>query len=240
MIRSNSRTGSRHALGARTATASDRPRGHSLLRRWLLRLTLLALVGVGIASQRHALLAGVGSLSRLSPAWFAAAILAEVISFAALAEVQRRLLAAGGIRIGLVTMLSLGYASGAMSASLPGGSALGTRYTYRQLTKRGATPAMAARSIVAWGIAALYLLIAVEITSLVRRSLPNRLWRRVHYASFPIFALATIHGVARDGLPNHVRRDGARQCRHVRRVDHSDPTRSRDRGLRSQCRPACR
>jgi len=48
---------------------------------------------------------------------------------------------------------------------------------------------------VAWGIAAFYLLIAVEITSLLRRSLPNRLWRRVHYASFPLFALATIHGV---------------------------------------------
>ena len=48
---------------------------------------------------------------------------------------------------------------------------------------------------VAWGIAALYLLAAVEITSLLRRYLPNRLWRRVHYASFPLFALATLHGV---------------------------------------------
>jgi putative heme transporter len=201
MIRSSFRAGSRHAVGTRTAATSDRPRGHSPLRRWLLRLTLLALVGAGIGSQRHALLAGVGSLRRLSPVWFAVAILAEVISFAALAEVQRRLLAAGGIRIGRGTMVLLGYASGAVSASLPAGSALGTRYTYRQLTKRGAAPALAARSIVAWGIAALYLLIAVEITSLVRRSLPNRLWRRVHYASFPIFALATIHGVAAGRTP---------------------------------------
>jgi len=48
-------------------------------------------------------------------------------------------------------MVLLGYASGAMSASLPAGSALGTRYTYRQLTKRGAAPALAARSIVATG-----------------------------------------------------------------------------------------
>ena len=48
---------------------------------------------------------------------------------------------------------------------------------------------------VAWGIAAFYLLAAVEITSLLRKSLPNQLWRRVHYASFPLFALATIHGV---------------------------------------------
>ncbi|HYV60121.1 MAG TPA: ferric reductase-like transmembrane domain-containing protein [Acidimicrobiia bacterium] len=48
---------------------------------------------------------------------------------------------------------------------------------------------------VAWGIVALYLLVAVEITSLLRRSLPNRFWRRVHYASFPLFAVATIHGL---------------------------------------------
>ncbi|HMF04322.1 MAG TPA: ferric reductase-like transmembrane domain-containing protein, partial [Acidimicrobiia bacterium] len=48
---------------------------------------------------------------------------------------------------------------------------------------------------VAWGIAALYLMVAVGITSLLRRALPNRLWRRVHYASFPLFAVATIHGL---------------------------------------------
>ncbi len=48
---------------------------------------------------------------------------------------------------------------------------------------------------VAWGIAAFYLLAAVEITSLLRTSLPIKVWRRVHYASFPLFVLATIHGV---------------------------------------------
>ncbi len=48
---------------------------------------------------------------------------------------------------------------------------------------------------VAWGIAAFYLLAAVELTSLLRKSLPNPLWRRVHYATVPLFALATIHGV---------------------------------------------
>ena len=48
---------------------------------------------------------------------------------------------------------------------------------------------------VAWGIVAFYLLAAVEVTSLLRRRMPNRIWRRVHYASFPLFAAATIHGV---------------------------------------------
>jgi len=46
---------------------------------------------------------------------------------------------------------------------------------------------------VAWGIVAIYLLIAVEFTSLARRYLPRRLWRRVHVLSLPLFALATVH-----------------------------------------------
>src|SRR5580700_1809709 len=34
---------------------------------------------------------------------------------------------------------------------------------------------------VAWGVASLYLLAAVELTSLVRRHLSHRLWKRVHF-----------------------------------------------------------
>jgi DMSO/TMAO reductase YedYZ heme-binding membrane subunit len=48
---------------------------------------------------------------------------------------------------------------------------------------------------VTWGIVGLYLLLAVEITSLARRRLPRRVWRRVHALSFPTFALATVHAL---------------------------------------------
>jgi hypothetical protein len=47
---------------------------------------------------------------------------------------------------------------------------------------------------VAWGVVALYLLLAIELTSLAQRKLPRRLWRRVHATSFVLFVLATIHG----------------------------------------------
>jgi hypothetical protein len=49
---------------------------------------------------------------------------------------------------------------------------------------------------VAWGVASLYLLAAVELTSLVRRHLPRALWRRVHVLSFPLFVSATAHGLS--------------------------------------------
>jgi len=46
---------------------------------------------------------------------------------------------------------------------------------------------------VAFGIVSLYLLVAIETTSLLRQHLPRRLWRQVHFASFPLFAVSTIH-----------------------------------------------
>jgi DMSO/TMAO reductase YedYZ heme-binding membrane subunit len=46
---------------------------------------------------------------------------------------------------------------------------------------------------VAWGIVGLYLLLAIEATSLARRRIPTKLWRRVHHASFILYATATMH-----------------------------------------------
>jgi DMSO/TMAO reductase YedYZ heme-binding membrane subunit len=49
---------------------------------------------------------------------------------------------------------------------------------------------------VSWGIASFYLLVAVELTSLARRRLPHRLWRRIHLLSFPLFVTSTVHGLS--------------------------------------------
>ena len=46
---------------------------------------------------------------------------------------------------------------------------------------------------VAYGIIGFYLLAAVELTSLARKSIPNALWRRVHYLSFPLYLVTTVH-----------------------------------------------
>jgi predicted ferric reductase len=47
----------------------------------------------------------------------------------------------------------------------------------------------------AWGIAAFYLLLAVEVTSLAMRKLPRKLWRAVHLTSFGVFAATAVHAV---------------------------------------------
>ncbi|MEV0375622.1 2Fe-2S iron-sulfur cluster-binding protein [Streptomyces sp. NPDC050636] len=47
----------------------------------------------------------------------------------------------------------------------------------------------------AWGVAAVYLLVAIQITSLLRSRLPQRLWRHVHRSSFAVFVLVTLHAL---------------------------------------------
>lgn len=47
----------------------------------------------------------------------------------------------------------------------------------------------------ALGIAATYLVIAVQVTFEQRRRIGLRLWKRLHQASFAVFALATAHGI---------------------------------------------
>lgn len=48
---------------------------------------------------------------------------------------------------------------------------------------------------VAFGIVGLYLLLAIEITSLLMRRLPRRLWRFVHMGSFVLAFMGTVHGL---------------------------------------------
>jgi hypothetical protein len=47
---------------------------------------------------------------------------------------------------------------------------------------------------VAWGIAATFLLVAVEVTSWLMKHLPRRVWHGVHLCSFGLFFAASVHG----------------------------------------------
>jgi len=49
---------------------------------------------------------------------------------------------------------------------------------------------------VAFGVVGMYLLVAVEVSSLAKRWLPNGLWRWVHRSSFVLYFVATYHGIA--------------------------------------------
>ena len=46
---------------------------------------------------------------------------------------------------------------------------------------------------VAWGIVAMYLLITVEVTSLLRKRLSERVWHTIHRSSLVAYLLSTAH-----------------------------------------------
>jgi predicted ferric reductase len=49
---------------------------------------------------------------------------------------------------------------------------------------------------VAFGVLAFWMLAAVQVTSLAMRRLPRRVWKWIHFSSYALFWLATVHGIA--------------------------------------------
>jgi len=117
-------------------------------RQWTVsRPAAKAMVIVAVAAiavwQHKALASGATRLGTVSPSFVAAALLAELVSFLALAEVQHRLLQAGNAPVDRRSLVAIDLASGAIGATVPVGFAFSTVYTYRQFTRRGARPAVA-------------------------------------------------------------------------------------------------
>lgn len=46
---------------------------------------------------------------------------------------------------------------------------------------------------VSWGVVGLYLLLAIELTSLVRNRIPKRFWKGIHLTSYGLYVIATVH-----------------------------------------------
>jgi uncharacterized membrane protein YbhN (UPF0104 family) len=113
---------------------------------------------IAVASQRHSLLSALQRLGRLSPAWLAVAVAAEIVSFMAAAELQHHLLVGTGTRVDRLSLVALSYSGTAMSAILPAGPAVSGRYMYRTLLRRGSSAAAAA-----WVLAAAAVLSLVSL-----------------------------------------------------------------------------
>lgn len=47
---------------------------------------------------------------------------------------------------------------------------------------------------VAWGIVAMYLLVAVQASSMVMKRIPRKLWRWIHLSSYGLVAAGVVHG----------------------------------------------
>ena len=113
---------------------------------------LAAVTAAGWA-ERTTVTASFTLLAHLHWLWIPAALLLESASMAAFAIMLRRLLAAGGARVGVRPMLATAYAANAVSVSVPlAGPALATAFTFRRFTRQGADAPLASWSLLAGGV----------------------------------------------------------------------------------------
>jgi pimeloyl-ACP methyl ester carboxylesterase len=113
----------------------------------------LAAVTVAGVAERTAVAASFTVLVHLQWLWIPAAVGLETASMAAFAIMLRRLLAAGGARVGVRPMLATAYAANAVSVSVPlAGPALATAFTFRRFTRQGADAPVAGWSLLAGGV----------------------------------------------------------------------------------------
>lgn len=125
-------------------------------RRWP-RAVFSVLVATGIATvvvlSWPTIVAALGTVKSVHFMWLVVAAAVEVLSVLGTAELQRVMLAvAGAPRPGLIDHLGTTYVAAAVSGSLPGGPALATAYTYRQLRTRGVTRAHTGWTLTASGV----------------------------------------------------------------------------------------
>ncbi len=114
-------------------------------RRTILTVVVLAAVALTVqvlVNSSGELLAAADDLTRVSPWWLVAAVLAELLSYGCLAAAQQRLLTAGGVQVGLVPLTGLAIAAQAGANCLPGGVAVSTAVAFRRLSRRGVPPAL--------------------------------------------------------------------------------------------------
>ena len=113
---------------------------------------LAAVTAVGLA-ERTVVAASVTVLAHLRWLWIPAALLLETASMGAFAIMLRKLLAAGGARVGVRPMLATAYAANAVSVSVPlAGPVLATAFTFRRFTRQGVDGPLAGWSLLAGGV----------------------------------------------------------------------------------------
>jgi hypothetical protein len=88
-------------------------------------------------------------LSHLRWVWVVVALAAEAVSYLAYASLQRRLLAAGQIRIPMLPMYGISLASNAIQNSLPGGIVFYAAYVFRQYRRFGADEILSGWTLIA-------------------------------------------------------------------------------------------
>jgi putative heme transporter len=122
------------------------------IARYVLGLAALGVALWAISGKTGELEGATNYLTHIHWAWVALAIGAEIVSYVAMASVQRRLLAAGDVRTGMVAMTGLSIGGAAIQYSLPAGTLFCFAWAFRQYRRRGADDLLAGWTILAFNM----------------------------------------------------------------------------------------
>jgi putative heme transporter len=146
---------------AKAASAPPRrgpatPGRHRRLKAAVRAVTVGAiLVGAGFAvyAERATVASGLRAFTHADLRWVLAGFVAESVSMAAFALLQRRLLLAAGARLTFGSLMAIAYSSTAISLAVPvAGSGLATAYCHQRYQAGGADPAKAGIALVIAGV----------------------------------------------------------------------------------------
>ncbi len=180
-------------------------------RSWLRRAVAVALLAGALAAavgKRHQLAEASHLLGHLDWTWLAAAIAVQAASMVVFARLQRWLLRAGQVEIGLVPMVEITLAGNAMSTSLPGGVAWAAGWAFGQLRRRGADRVLAGWVILVAGALssfALFLVVAggIELAG-SKGPMAGLRWEAAGLAAIPVVAAIAAVAIHRSsGVRRH-------------------------------------
>jgi uncharacterized protein (TIRG00374 family) len=116
--------------------------------RFVTGILLGGLALYALNGDRDELVGASSLLGRMRLDWLLVAVLAEVVSLLSFATLQRRLLAAGGVRVTLGSMTSISLAALTIASSVPAGPAISSIFVFRQYRRRHADDAHAGWTII--------------------------------------------------------------------------------------------
>ncbi len=121
----------------------------------ILWVVLVAVVAIYVVNDRRSELTGISSIfSHLNLELLIPALILEGASMAAYAQLQRSMLAAGGVQSGFWRMLSIFLASNTINSVVPGGPAFASVYSYRRFRDVGASEGLSGWAVLAANVLA--------------------------------------------------------------------------------------
>ena len=174
------------------------------MRSWLKRALAVVLLGVAAYEaylRRAEVSQALEMYDRLQLSYLALAIVLEAGSMVVFARLQRWLLQAGGVNIGLGEMVEITLAGNALGTSLPGGAAWAATWAFGQLRRRGADRVLAGWVIlVAGALASFALFVLVAVGAWVAGShgpVAHLRWLAAALTAIPVVVGAGFLGAAR-------------------------------------------